>query len=121
MRVMAMIGQIVRSPTVGVGRIPPVQQRRDRRDFRVVPRRTAHSFASALGWGAAYGFAWWILGGLILMPIYLGMPAFAPLMMPPMRMMAMGSSLGHLIFGVILGGTFAWLRTGAQHGAPVGA
>jgi hypothetical protein len=42
-------------------------------------------------------------------------------MMPPMRMMAMGSLVGHLIFGLILGGTFAWLRTGAQHGAPVGA
>lgn len=65
-----------------------------------------YTYGSALGWGAAYGFAWWILGGLILMPVFLGMPAFAPLMMPPMRMVAMGSLMGHLIYGLILGGTY---------------
>jgi hypothetical protein len=66
----------------------------------------AHGFGSGLGWGAAYGFAWWILGALILMPMFLGNPAFAPLMMPPMRMVAMGSLVGHLIYGLILGGTY---------------
>src|ERR687888_192923 len=34
------------------------------------------SYASGLGWGALYGFAWWILGGQILMPVLLGMPPF---------------------------------------------
>lgn len=61
-------------------------------------------------WGAGYGFGWWILGGLILMPILLGMPAFAPLRMAPMRPVAMGSLMGHLIFGLVLGITFGWLR-----------
>ncbi len=37
------------------------------------------------------------------MPVFLGMPAFAPLMMPEMRMVAMGSLIGHLIDGLILG------------------
>jgi hypothetical protein len=63
-------------------------------------------YGSAAGWGAVYGFAWWILGGLILMPMFLGMPAFAPLQMPMMRPVAFASLMGHLIFGVILGAAF---------------
>src|SRR5919108_1276086 len=53
--------------------------------------RAAGRAGPGAGWGALYGFAWWILGGLILMPIFLGMSAFAPLMMPPMRPVGMGS------------------------------
>jgi hypothetical protein len=71
--------------------------------------RGIHNYGTGLGWGAAYGFAWWILGGLILMPVFLGMPAFAPLMMPPMRIVAMGSLVGHLVYGVILGGAYVAL------------
>jgi hypothetical protein len=122
MPVMAMIGQIVGSPTVGVGWVYHLfNSAVIGAIFGVLLGDRVHGFASALGWGAAYGFVWWIVGGLVLMPVLLGMPAFAPLTMPPMRMVAMGSLVGHLIFGLILGGTFAWLRTGAQHGAPVGA
>lgn len=66
-------------------------------------------YGSGFGWGAAYGVAWWILGGLILMPVLLGMPPFAPLMMAPMRVVAMGSLVGHVIYGVILGGTYTAL------------
>jgi hypothetical protein len=64
---------------------------------------------------------WWILGGLILMPVLLGMSAFAPLMMPPMRMVAMGSLIGHLIYGLILGGGFAWLYHRTPHRTPLHA
>ena len=63
-------------------------------------------------------FVWWILGGLILMPVFLGMPAFAPLMMPEMQTVAMGSLMGHLIYGLILGATYVAMvrrtRTPAQ-------
>ncbi len=59
--------------------------------------------------GAGYGFAWWILGGLILMPVLLGMPAFAPLRMAPMRPVAMGSLVGHLVYGVLLGISLVWI------------
>ena len=64
------------------------------------------SYGSGLGWGAAYGFVWWILGGLILMPMLLGMSPFAPLMMAPMRSVAVGSRIGHLVYGLILGGLY---------------
>ncbi|MEO7137907.1 MAG: hypothetical protein ABI037_09325 [Gemmatimonadales bacterium] len=76
-------------------------------------------YGSAAGWGAGYGAAWWILGGLILMPMFLGMPAFAPLQMPMMRPVAFASLMGHVIFGVILGAAFVPLRGTAPH-TPLG-
>jgi hypothetical protein len=67
-------------------------------------------YGSGATWGALWGVVWWVLGGLILMPIFLDMPAFAPLRMPPMRPVAWGSLAGHLIYGVILGAVFVRLR-----------
>ncbi len=52
--------------------------------------------------GTFWGVVWWILGGLILMPLALGMDPFAPLQMPMMRPVAMGSLVGHLVYGLIL-------------------
>jgi hypothetical protein len=69
----------------------------------------SQTYGPAFFWGAVYGFGWWILGGLILMPLLLGMPAFAPLMMAPMRMVAWGSLMGHLLYGLILGLVFVLL------------
>jgi hypothetical protein len=68
-----------------------------------------HGYSSGFSYGALWGVVWWLLGGLILMPVLLGMPAFAPLRMAPMRSMAMGSLIGHLIYGLILGGVFVRL------------
>jgi hypothetical protein len=56
--------------------------------------RTADRIGAGAKWGALYGFGWWILGGLILMPLLLGMPALASLRMAPMRPVAMGSLMG---------------------------
>lgn len=118
MPVIAMVGQIIGSPTVVAGWayhlfnsviIGAI--------FGWLFGSRVRSFGSALGWGTAYGFAWWIVGGLILMPVLLGMAPFAPLMMAPMRMVAIGSLVGHLIYGLILGGVFAWLHVSAEHAA----
>jgi hypothetical protein len=122
MPVIAMVGQIVGSPTVGAGwayhlfnsgLIGAI--------FGWLVGGRVHGYAAAMGWGAVYGFVWWIVGGLVLMPVLLGMSPFAPLMMPPMRMVAMGSLVGHLIYGLVLGGTFAWLYHGAHFRAPTRA
>ena len=43
---------------------------------------------------------------MCLMPLALGMPPFASVMMPPMRMVAMGSLIGHVMYGLILGGLY---------------
>jgi hypothetical protein len=110
--VMMMVAQVVRSDSIAVGWLYHLF------NSAVIggvfgwlfgARAAGHAGPGA-GWGLLYGFAWWILGGLILMPIFLGMPAFAPLRMPPMRPVAIGSLMGHLIFGLVLGLTFAWLR-----------
>jgi hypothetical protein len=73
------------------------------------------NYSSGFSYGALWGAIWWVLGGLILMPVLLDMPAFAPLRMAPMRGVAMGSLVGHLVFGLILGGVYARL----QHPVPV--
>jgi hypothetical protein len=44
------------------------------------------------------------------MPMFLGMPVFAPLQMPMMRPVAFASLMGHVLFGVILGAVFVPLR-----------
>lgn len=71
--------------------------------------RRSYTYGAGLGWGAAYGFVWWIVGGLILMPVFLGMPAFAPLQTPGMQTVATGSLVGHLIYGLVLGATYVTL------------
>jgi uncharacterized membrane protein YagU involved in acid resistance len=68
------------------------------------------------GWltGGAYGFVWWILGPLLLMPIMLGMgPMFAEAFSEA-NLMSLG---GHLAYGVVLGVVFA-LLAGRDQGAP---
>lgn len=71
-------------------------------------------YSDGLAWGAVYGVFWWILGALILMPIFLGMSAFAPLKMAPMRMVAMASLMGHVIYGLVLGIGFTYCVLGAS-------
>jgi hypothetical protein len=119
MPMMAMIGQIVGSPTVAAGWLYHLfNSAVIGAMFGYLLGDRVHTYAAGSGWGAAYGFVWWILGGLILMPVLLGMPAFAPLMMPPMRMVAMGSLIGHLIFGVVLGAAFVWLHRDVPYRRP---
>ena len=122
MPMMAMVGQIVGPATIGVGWLYHLfNSAVIGAIFGWLLGQRVYSYGSALGWGAAYGFVWWIVGGLILMPILLGMPAFAPLMMPPMRMVAIGSLVGHLIFGLVLGAAFAWLYRGVHSRRPARA
>lgn len=86
--------------------------------FGVALGARAQSYRTGLGLGAAWGVVWWVLGALILMPLFLGMPAFAALRMPPMRPVAMGSLVGHIIFGLILGAAFVRLHArGEQYSA----
>jgi len=113
MPMMAMVAKVVRSDSIAVGWLYHLLNSAViGAIFGWLLGERSHRFSAGLGWGALYGFIWWILGALILMPLFLGMPAFAPLMMPPMRPVAMGSLMGHLVFGVILGGGFAMLTQG---------
>jgi uncharacterized membrane protein YagU involved in acid resistance len=113
MPMMAMVAKVVRAESMVVGWIYHLfNSAVIGAIFAWLLGSRSHHVAAGLGWGALYGFIWWILGGLILMPLLLGMAPFAPLMMEPMRPVAMGSLIGHLVYGVILGGGFAVLTQG---------
>jgi hypothetical protein len=110
MPMMAMVAKVVRSDSLVVGWLYHLFNSAVIGGlFGWIGSRRIDRYSAGFVWGAAYGVFWWVLGGLILMPVLLGMPAFAPLMMEPMRPVAMGSFIGHLIFGLILGGAFVSL------------
>lgn len=108
---MVMIAMVVRSQNVVVGWL-----------FHLfVSSLFGAIFGFALGsrvsdyrsgalWGVGYGVFWWVFGALIAMPVLLGMPVFASLRMPPMRPVAMGSLVGHIIWGVLLAELYVRLR-----------
>ncbi|HEV8609367.1 MAG TPA: hypothetical protein VGS98_04780 [Thermoanaerobaculia bacterium] len=112
MPMMAMVAKVVRSDSMAVGWVYHLfNSAVIGAIFGWLFGSRAATFGAGFGWGALYGVIWWVLGALILMPMFLGMPAFAPLkMMPPV---AMGSLFGHLMYGVILGLLFVWLRSRA--------
>jgi len=113
MPMMAMVAKVVRSDSIAIGWLYHLfNSAVIGTIFGWLLRGRSQNFGAGLGCGAAYGFAWWIVGGLILMPLFLGMPPFAPIQMEPMRPVAMGSLVGHLIYGIILGGGFAMLKRG---------
>lgn len=115
--VMQMVAKVVRSDSIAVGWLYHLfNSALLGALFALFFANRIHGYSGGLGYGALWGIVWWVLGGLILMPLLLGMPAFASLRMPPMRPMAMGSLIGHLIYGLILGGVFVRL----SHPVPVG-
>ena len=116
---MQMVAMVVRSQSIVVGWIYHLfNSAVIGAIFSWALGNRAGSYEAGLGWGAAYGIFWWLLGAQILMPIFLSMPPFASIMMPPMRMVAIGSLIGHLIFGLILGAAFVWLSRPAGVAVP---
>lgn len=113
MPMMAMVAKVVRSDSMAVGWIYHLfNSAVIGAIFGWLLGDRSQRLGAGLGWGALYGFVWWILGALILMPLFLGMPPFAPVLMAPMRPVAMGSLIGHLIYGIFLRGSFALLKQG---------
>ena len=78
--------------------------------FGALFNKRVSTYKNGTGWGAAYGVAWWIVGGLILMPIMLGGEAFGPIVNPEMRSVAMGSLIGHLVYGLVLGASYLGIK-----------
>ncbi len=88
--------------------------------FAVVFHRFVHAAIAGLGYGLLYGGAWWFLGPLTLMPLFMGVSlgvnwnATAASQMLP-------SLVGHLIYGTILGLSYAWLRNRKSQRQPASA
>lgn len=111
MPMMAMVAQILRSDSIAVGWVYHLFNSAVIGGlFGWLLGARVRGVGGGLGWGALYGVAWWVLGGLVLMPLLLGMPAFASLTMASMRPVAIGSLMGHLLYGLVLGGLFGALH-----------
>ena len=70
-------------------------------------RRHSYDISSALGWGVSYGFLWFILGPLTLMPIFLGT---SPQWTIEAWAAAFPNLIGHLAYGAGLGVMFYGLE-----------
>jgi len=115
MSMMVMVAKVVRADSVVVGWLYHlVNSAVIGAAFAVVLGSRVRSLSEGAGWGVAYGMFWWVLGAQLLMPLLLGMPAFASVRMAPMRMVALGSLVGHVMYGLALGLGFVKLsRAGA--------
>lgn len=69
-------------------------------------------------WGGAYGIVWWVLGPLLMMPIMLGM---GPQLSAAGIQNAIPSLIGHILFGLVAGGAFAWMSARGLASAPAEA
>jgi hypothetical protein len=68
--------------------------------FGVLFQRDVRGYGSCMGWGAGYGFFWWFLGPLTIMPIWQG----NALDWSYLRGGALfGSLVGHVVYGLIIG------------------
>ena len=73
-------------------------------------RRQSFDIGSALGWGVTYGFIWWNLGSLTLMPVILGT---TPDWTADVVAGVFPHLIGHLMYGAGLGITFYFME--ARH------
>lgn len=120
MGMLPMIGKMVGQPSATIGFIIHMANSAIiGAGFALVLGGLVAGIESGLRYGLLYGSAWWLLGPLTLMPLFLGMGfgvnwnfAAATKMLP--------SLVGHLIYGMILGLSYGWLkcREGACEMAP---
>ncbi len=109
--VMTMVAAVVRSQNLLIGWIYHLfNSAIIGALFGLVFAERVTNYRDGAIWGLLYGVFWWVLGAQILMPILLGMSPFVTLAMAPMRSIAMGSLVGHAIYGVLLGIVFVSLR-----------
>ena len=114
MGMLPMIGKMVGSPSASSGFLVHLAiSATIGGSFAVLLDWAAHNVTGALSAGLGYGFVWWVLGPLTLMPLLLGM-GFGVNWNASAATQALPSLLGHLAFGAILGGTYHWLEGRGQ-------
>ena len=115
---MAMVAQVVRSDSLVVGWLFLLFMGMAMGAvFAWLFGARAARPGGGLRWGLLYGVFWWLAGTLVLMPVLLGMPAFAPLR-TPMLTGALWSLVGYLLAGPLLGLVFAALYRGGTIAGP---
>jgi uncharacterized membrane protein YagU involved in acid resistance len=87
---LGWLGHLVFSAIIGAG-------------FGATLARLVAGWGTAVGYGLVYGFVWWILGPLLIMPALMGLgPPFGMAFFGDMLM----SLVGHLVYGAITGAVF---------------
>ncbi len=110
MGMLPMVGKMVGQPSATIGFILHMANSAIiGAGFGLVLGGLVAGIGSGLRYGLVYGAAWWLLGPLTLMPLFLGMGfgvnwnlIAATKMLP--------SLMGHLIYGAILGFSYGWLK-----------
>jgi hypothetical protein len=99
---LGMIGSLVGAPSIGLV-VHLVFSAIIGAGFGVTFGPRVLGWDSAVLFGLVYGLIWWVLGPLLIMPIWMGMgPMFAEALTVPNLM----SLVGHLIYGGITGIAF---------------
>lgn len=106
MDMMPMVAQLIGSEAVGVGWLVHLfNSALFGAIFAVLFGRWAQSFGPAIGIGLGYGILWWVLGALVIMPVWLGMSE----MIFQVGQDQWLSLMGHLVYGLLLGVVYVLL------------
>ncbi len=104
MGMMPMIAMLVGSKSVAVGWILHLAISAFAGAlFGLVLGGRLSGYGTAAAAGMVYGFVWWVVGALLMMPLRMGMDPFV------LNSMAWQSLMGHLLFGLVLGLVYAAL------------
>lgn len=109
--VLPMVAMLVGSTSAGVGFIVHMIFSAIIGILFVATLRPIIASVGSIAAGLMYGFLWWVLGPLLIMPILLGMGS--QLSIAGMQA-ALPSLLGHLVYGFILGITYLFLASPIQ-------
>ena len=74
--------------------------------FGILFQRDVRSYGSCMGWGVGYAILWWFLGPLTLLPLVTRTPLDWS---ADNGSAVFGSLIGHILYGMILGVTYATL------------
>lgn len=96
---MGMIGSLIGAPQLGWP-VHLVFSAIVGAGFGLLLGRRATDWGLAAGLGLGYGFLWWILGPLLIMPTWMGM---GPMLVKAFDTPNLMSLVGHLVFGLVMG------------------
>jgi len=77
--------------------------------FAVIAGSRGENQGTAPGWGLLFGLIVWVVAWQIAMPLLLGEPVFGFVRHIRAVPFAVGSLLGHIIYGAVLGSGVWWL------------
>jgi hypothetical protein len=100
---MGMIGSLLGAPSLGWG-LHLIFSAIIGVIFGLVLGARVTSWAVAAALGLGYGFVWWILGPLLIMPIWMGMGPMLGMALDVSNLMSLA---GHLVYGVVTGIAYA--------------